>query len=173
EEQAPQEFRDRQQYDRAEIGDRLAQRAAHVEQIKAPGEPERGGDDHRKHGKLDRRRHGFRDEAFDRAAKVDRGAEIAGGDVLKPDQILLRQRTVEAHFLPLALDLGESRGRRQRHGGGIDRQQAQHAEQQRRDDRQNRQRDERAADDEAEGREGHYPSPAGGGGPSGARPGGG
>ena len=57
------------------------------------------------------------------------------------------QRLVEAHLVALGLDLGERRVGRQRHRGRIDRQQAQDAEQQRRDDEQDDDGDEDAARD--------------------------
>ena len=41
----------------------------------------------------------------------------------EPDQVLLRQRQVEPHLVPLGLDLGDGRVRRQRHRRRIDRQQ--------------------------------------------------
>ena len=98
--QAPQKFRNRQQQDRGEIGDRLQNRAAQTEQEQAAAKAEDAGDDHGGEGELDCRRQGRRDQRSGLAAKLDGLAEIAMKRAAEPDQ----------NIAPAAADRGPSRG---------------------------------------------------------------
>ena len=90
EEEAPEELRQRQQHDRAGVGDRLLSGAAHVKHEQPARDAERARDQHREQRQFDRRRQGRADQAGDAAAEMDRGAEVAVHDLAEPDQVLPR-----------------------------------------------------------------------------------
>ena len=72
------------------------------------------------------------------SAKLDGPAKVAVQGIDKPNQILLRQRLIEAHFVPFGRDFFQRSHGRQRHRRRINRKHTQYAEQERRDRQQDR-----------------------------------
>ena len=116
--QPPEKFRNRQQQDRSEVGERL-EPACRADETA-------GG--RRQYPKSPAITIALTassivagsvavDQRSGLAAERNGAAEIAVHRGVEPDQILLRQRPVEAHFAALGFDFRNRRGRRQRHRG--------------------------------------------------------
>ena len=103
-----------------------------------PPTPRIAASSHGGHGQLDCRRQRVRDKRGRISAKLDGTAKVAVQGIDKPDPILLRQRLIEAHFVPFGRDFFQGSHGRQRHRRRIDRKHAQYAEQERRDRQQDR-----------------------------------
>ena len=154
--QTPEKFRDRQQQHGSKIGDRLDPGAAHAKQQQPAANAEDRGDHHGAERKLDGRGQGRGHQRSGITAQRDGAAEVAVQRVGQPDQILLRQGLIETHFAALGFDFLDGRIRRQRHRCRIDRQQAEHAEQQRGDNQQYGNRHEQTARDQLEDGSDHF-----------------
>ena len=93
-----------------------------MEHIKTGAKADNDSEQQRKQRQFDSRRQGFAKQIHHAVSETDGIAEIAGEDIADPDQILHRNRLIEAMKGPHSFHFIGHRCRRNDHGDGIDRQ---------------------------------------------------